>query len=147
MLLAPTFLQMITIGGENGHVKEIAKEPVFTALYKKYRWKMIRNCTGRFTCRDHLIVSQMAPLQLIHSLNGDKQIVQFEQYYYKLEDETKNPMIIIPFTDEHQTGLITYVKEDAETGNCHYVHTLNAPSGFQRKLEAMKISLCEKYKI
>lgn len=143
---------MIRIGGEKGHVEELVNEPVFIALYKTYRWKMIRNCTGRLTCRDHLLVSQMTPLQLlIHSLktNGsdDTKGISFKQYYYTFEDKSKNPMIVIPLTDEHQTGLITYVKENEGKDSCHYVHTLNAPSGFQRKLDAMKICLCDQYEI
>jgi len=140
---------MIRIGGEKGHVEEIVNEPVFVAMYNKYRWKLITNCTGRFTCRDHRIVSQMPPLQLIiHSLDvNDTKTNSFKRYYYTFEDESKNPMIVIPFTEDHQTGLITYVKEHAGNDKCHYVHTLNAPSGFQRKLEAMKISLCDENEI
>mmetsp|Transcript_7162 Transcript_7162/g.13603 ORF Transcript_7162/g.13603 Transcript_7162/m.13603 type:complete len:141 (+) Transcript_7162:122-544(+) len=140
---------MLRIGGENGHVKESVDEPVFIAVYNTFRWKMIKNFTGRFTCRDHGIVSQMTPLQLIINslVVNDAKTNSLKQYYYTFEDQSKNPMIVIPFTEEHQTGLITYVKESVVEDNCQYVHTLNAPSGFQRKLEAMKVYLCDENKI
>lgn len=153
---------MIKIGGDKGHIEEIIHEPVFIALYTTFRWKPIRNCTGRFTCLDHKIVSSMTPLTLLHSSlpenttdGNNTNISSFQQYYLSFEDKSKDPIIVIPFTDEHTTGLITYVKEkenkcrtsDSEEHTVNYVHTLNSPSGFQRKLAAIHVHLCRKFEI
>lgn len=49
---------------------------------------------------------------------------------------------VLPLDPEMATGIITYLKQhEQQTQPVRYVHTLNAPSGFQRKLEAVGIKL------
>ncbi|CAB9502454.1 expressed unknown protein [Seminavis robusta] len=77
-------------------------------------------------------------------------------------------ILVLPLDAQQQTGIITYVKQQkqpqqqtideptiskdveremtsettaVEHDGCRYVHTLNAPSGFQRKLKAVGIQL------
>jgi hypothetical protein len=185
---------VLTIGGEKGHiVEEVDNDSVFVNMYNSSRWKMIPNCTGRYTCRDHKVVSKLKPMDLIHriqhlGMGHDDEIVHadvdavvdagtgagtgtgtgtdggsvistsnlcngkneigFRQYQFTFpNNERKDPILVIPFEDSNQTGLITYIKTNSssselvtnETPKQSFVHTLNAPSGFQRKLEAIGI--------
>ncbi|GFH57601.1 hypothetical protein CTEN210_14077 [Chaetoceros tenuissimus] len=93
----------VNIGGSKGHVEECVTDENFCKIFLYFRWKMIRNCTGRYTCRDH--------------------------------------------KKDAKTGLISYIKSTTdETGeSVSYVHTLNSPSGFQRKLEAIQVVLSDEY--
>ena len=65
----------ITIGGEKGHeVEKINATTIFAMAYQYNRWKMIPNCTDRYTCRDHKLVSQVPPnvmlRRLLHRCNS-----------------------------------------------------------------------------
>jgi hypothetical protein len=52
---------------------------------------------------------------------------------------------VVPLDDNNMTGTISYVKRQEQQdggddcGCYYYVHTLNTPSGFRRKLRAMGI--------
>ena len=137
----------LKIGGEKGHLEEIVDDPVFLALYSQFRWKMIPNCTGRYTCRDHKIVSLLVPLRLIQSTTNIRD--SFEQYQFTFATEKrKDSIIVIPFSDDKRTGLISYIRHDSDNADeMKYVHTLNSPSGFQRKLEAIGVILCDEYRV
>ena len=136
----------LKIGGEKGHLEEIVDDPVFLALYSQFRWKMIPNCTGRYTCRDHKIVSLLTPLKLIESTNIRD---NFEQYQFTFPtNNRKDSIIVIPFSNDNRTGLISYIKHDSDNADeIKYVHTLNSPSGFQRKLGAIGVILCDEYRV
>jgi len=136
----------LKIGGEKGHLEEVVDDPVFLALYSQFRWKMIPNCTGRYTCRDHKIVSLLTPLKLIESTSNRD---SFEQYRFTFAtDKRKDSIIVIPFSNDKSTGLISYIKHDSDSADeIKYVHTLNSPSGFQRKLEAIDVILCDEYRV
>ena len=183
----------IRIGGSKGHVLETIdaqSDPLFVQLYKSFRWKMIPNCTGRYTCRDHKLVSHLTPMQVIHQCtcictthaagddgdDGDDDELyisavtcsspacgggSLKEYSFEFpnKEQRQDAIIVIPFDDENkQTGLISYIKEQQHKqmsstisssrstsiisrSHHHFVHTLNAPSGFQRKLEAIGITL------
>ena len=72
----------------------------------------------------------------------------FKQYYVTFDHERrKDPIYVIPFSQDAKTGLISYVKSntDETAESISYVHTLNSPSGFQRKLEAIQVVLSDEY--
>ena len=68
-------------------------------------------------------------------------------------------IVVVPLDPSNRTGVISYKKEisdgggadgsDRLSGQCPrqeascYVHTLNAPSGFRRKLEAMGLTVTD----
>ena len=137
-----------TIGGSKGHVEETIQGPL-VQLWDALRWKMIPRCTGRYTCRDHALVSHLTPYELLASIGvgflGDGNTAVPPQYAFQLEGRS-GLILVLPLDKNEETGLITYVKKGEEDGEVttHYVHTLNSPSGFQRKLRAIGIhSLAE----
>ncbi|EED90003.1 predicted protein [Thalassiosira pseudonana CCMP1335] len=137
----------ISIGGSKGHIEETVHDPIFITIYNARRWKMIPSCTGRYTCRDHKTVSHLKPQQLLEDCGIDKPTIDsLNQYYVRFEKERrKDPIYVIPFADDGETGLISYVKHCniGEEGTVSYVHTLNSGTGFQRKLEALNVVLTE----
>lgn len=63
----------------------------------------------------------------------------------KKEYEFKQPhrsdkIHVVALDNENRTGIISYEKEGEGT---KYVHTLNTPSGFRRKLEAIGIAVTD----
>ena len=150
----------LEIRGDKGHQVETISGQLLT-LYKSYRWKMIPRCTGRYTCRDHALVSTLPPLKVL----SDVGIMYEGQSSPSVDESTPRPLqeyvldgisgkdriIVVPLDDRKTVGLITYVKgetsgssdskqkDDSSDNNStpRYVHTLNAQTGFRRKLEAM----------
>lgn len=138
------------IGGSKGHVEEVVTDPIFISIYTAFRWKLIPNCTGRYTCRDHTTVSQLAPKMLLEAADIDTSaIAELKQYYIAFDhEERRNPIYVVPFADDGSTGLISYVKLQDDEGSDRrrsYVHTLNSTSGFQRKLSAINVVLSDEY--
>ena len=129
----------VSVGGSKGHIAEDVHDPVFVELYHKYRWRMIPSCTGRYTCKGHSKVCHLSPKELVGTVGAES----FRQYSVVLDKERdKDHFIAIPFDIKHEVGLISYIKDAGS--DVRYVHTLNAPSGFQRKLDAMGVSLSDK---
>ena len=154
----------LEIGGDKGHQVETISGQLLT-LYRSFRWKMIPRCTGRYTCRDHaLVVSTLPPLEVLSnagimyeeqtSPSADEESVLLLLREYILDGISgKDRIIVVPLDDRKTVGLITYVKGEASGSNVgdfkkiggssnnittsRYVHTLNAKTGFRRKLEAM----------
>lgn len=137
----------IQIGGAKGHIEEVENDPIFITIYNSFRWKMIPNCTGRYTCRDHKAVSHLTPTKLLEAAGISSSIVEkLHQYYVTFDTEIrKDPIYVIPFADDGLTGLISYVKHGNDGDGVNYVHTLNSESGFQRKLEAINVILSDEY--
>lgn len=134
--------ESISIGGERGHIEEDVSDPIFITIYNSFRWKMIPNCTGRYICRDHKAVSHMKPAELLEAAGiSPSQITLMPQYYVTIDKERKDPIFVVPFANVRLTGLITYVKSKDDV--ISYVHTMNAPSGFHRKLDAIDVILSE----
>ena len=145
-------VRLFEVGGRNGHERESLSGAI-RELYRSYRWKPIPNCTGRYTCRDHAKVSHLQPLDLLEAAGIRPRCGLWEQYRIRLPHKTDD-VLVVPLDSERQTGIITYVKKksaghtEAQSGESDndlhtYVHTLNAPSGFRRKLEALGIALSE----
>ena len=137
----------IKIGGTKGHIEEIVHNDIFIAIYTSFRWKMIPECTGRYTCRDHNAVSQLTPNELLRACGVDKGVVD-SLIEYKVDfdkSREKDPILVIPFSSCQTTGLISYVKLNDCEKTCSYVHTLNSRSGFKRKLDALDIVLRDSY--
>ena len=140
----------VFIGGTKGHVEECVNDENFCKLYQHFRWKMIPNCTGRYTCRDHKKVSMLPPIELLNAadiMTDNDEDELFKQYYITFDHERrKDPIYVIPFSNQ-KTGLISYIKSttDENGERISYVHTLNSPSGFQRKLEAIQVVLSDEY--
>jgi hypothetical protein len=139
----------LMIGGSKGHVEEVVTDPIFISIYTAIRWKMIPNCTGRYTCRDHNAVSQLTPQMLLRAACIDTSTIsELKQYYITFDHgERRNPIFVVPFADNGSTGLISYVKlQDDDEGidrRSSFVHTLNSMSGFQRKLSAINVVLSD----
>lgn len=143
-----TTRESIRIGGTKGHIEEFVNDPIFIAIHGHFRWKMIPNCTGRYTCRDHKAVSHLTPTQLFEAA-GLSEVGSLRQYHVTFaEERRKDSIYVVPFASDGKTGLISYIKhhDDVGDGGCSisYVHTLNSASGFQRKLEAMGVVLSDK---
>jgi hypothetical protein len=123
------------VGGDKGHPVETITG-VLQSLYKAIRWKMIPKCPGRYTCRDHDKVSHFSPTALLQAFEMDCPVAQ--ERTVELDLPGRNDLVIATPMDEANTvGLITYVKKEGET--VRYVHTLNTPCGFRRKLEAIGV--------
>jgi hypothetical protein len=139
----------LDIGGSKGHVNETI-DGTLLQLYNAYRWKPIPQCTGRYTCRDHKIVSTLTPLQLLCkarvrirdngiSLGEElKCTMSSSGWEFQIPGRSDN-VIVVALDESKTTGIITYVKR-GDGDEKQYVHTLNSPSGFRRKLEAIGIT-------
>ena len=140
--------QSIAIGGTKGHVEEVVTDPIFITLYNFFSWRMIANCTGRYTCRDHSKVSSLRPIELLRNAGVESIVIdRLKQYFIRFENETKDPIYVIPFEDG-TTGIITYVKMNGNNETTpRYVHTLNSSSGFQRKLHAINVVLSDAHRV
>ena len=140
----------LPIGGTHGHVQEDIQGDLLS-LWNHREWKPINNCTGRYTCRHRkgddkkTPPTQLTPLELIHSATSSQEM----KPYWKIQEfppapGRTDPILVLPLDPDQTTGIITYVKHEREENKStttRYVHTLNAPSGFQRKLKAVGISL------
>jgi hypothetical protein len=94
----------------------------FEELKSKWNWMPIRNCPGRFICRENN--RNISPQDLI----GVE--IQFREFQSK---NAKDTVIIGRFIDG---GLISYRKNEGT-----YLHTLNTIDGFERKLSQLGIKL------
>ena len=128
--------QRLLVGGSKGHISESIEGPIL-ALFQAFRWKMIPRCTGRYTCRNHDAVSTLTPLQLLQEAEIDAST--FPSYEFSLPN--KDPILVVAMDPHHSTGIISYIKGDSDSGEIRFVHTLNTSSGFQRKLQAMGLTV------
>lgn len=97
---------------------------------------MIPKCTGRYTCRDHKIVSHLNPKELLERVNIN---VRSKVVRLKIPDR-KDTVFVLAMDEENRIGLITYLKN--EDPPC-FVHTLNSHSGFRRKLESIGVNVSD----
>ena len=88
----------------------------FTQLFAAWPWKPIPNCPGRFV----LPPSTLTP----HDLAGDAHT--FSEYRVP---SARDPVAVAAIDDG---GVISYRRADGS-----YVHTLNTPEGFERKLATL----------
>jgi tRNA (cytosine38-C5)-methyltransferase len=138
--------ESLSVGGTKGHVSEEIQGNLLQ-LYQNYRWKMIPNCTGRHTCRDHDKVSSVPPLELLRRIGIEKKCkgsttkttngdYELKEYHFELP-ERADKVCVIPLDTDNETGIITFIKEERTA----FIHTLNTPSGFRRKLARIGITV------
>jgi hypothetical protein len=136
-------VQQQLIGGIKGHVEENISGTLLR-LYQAYRWKPLPNCTGRYTCREHNVVSTLSPLELLDRAaiksfdDGESRILSL--FAFDLPGRPDR-VLVVPLDRCNRTGVITFAKthETHDGSFTSYVHTLNAPSGFRRKLNGIGI--------
>jgi hypothetical protein len=87
----------------------------FDELMKRWEWRPIRNCPGRF------ILAGARPDLSPGELLG----VEIEARVFKVE-AARDTVIVVKIDGG---GLISYNRADGS-----YLHTLNTPEGFERKL-------------
>jgi hypothetical protein len=150
----------IAIGGIKGHALEEIDGNLLQ-LYQTFRWKPLPNCTGRYTCRDHKLVSPLPPLELlaqvgIHTVdsktndNNNTSSTDIVVHSFDLPDRA-DLVLVVPLDSANCTGLISFEKRTSTSSGIgspkqvddeliiSYVHTLNSSSGFRRKLSAIGI--------
>ncbi len=94
---------------------------MFREIYRKYEWKPIRDCPGRFILKQGMSESppeDICPSCKVHTF---------------ITARSRDPVLVAKFEDG---GLISYKKSENE-----YLHTLGDASGFERKLRDLQIDL------
>ena len=169
-------MKQLQIGGTHGHVEETITGNLLVLWQAPFcNWKPIRNCTGRYSCKESRfkptcenssqpkdqqtpktndrIPSELSPTELMHLALAtavaetppackENDILQWKVQNFGPAPGRKDHIQVLPLDPEMATGIITYVKrQEQQPELVRYVHTLNAPSGFQRKLEAVGIKL------
>jgi hypothetical protein len=94
----------------------------FEDLMKRWEWKPIRNCPGRF------ILTGTSPDLSVGELLG----VEIETRSFKV-DAARDTVIVAKIDGG---GLISYSRIDGS-----YLHTLNTSEGFERKLLQLGIDI------
>jgi hypothetical protein len=121
-------------------VKESIQGRVFLQLWDMYHWKMIPNCTGRYTCRDHTMVSTVSPQTLVQTAItavsqeataavkdgsiSDSNSSLPRCYTFLSKDlgrgnSRPDDILVIPLDEEHSTGIISYRKLPSKKDNTH----------------------------
>ena len=98
------------------------QQAAFERLKAAGTWHPLPNCPGRFVLRD--APSDLEPRALIGT---DAELHQFSV------PAAPDPVVVARFDDG---GLISYKR-----ANGTYVHTLNTPDGFARKMSQLGIVL------
>lgn len=130
----------LVVGGSKGHVSDTITGSLLY-LYKAYKWRMIPNCTGRYTCGNHDTIFHLTPLELLERAGID--YTSLKEYDFSLPGRKDN-VRVVALDSDNNTGIISYVKEIPEdSANVRFVHTLNTQSGFRRKLEAIGIAVTD----
>ena len=93
----------------------------FAELMRSGDWQPIRNCPGRYILR-----GARNDLRLQELLADD---VEVEEYHVNTAPDT---VLVMQLEDG---GIISYQREDGS-----FLHTLNTPEGFRRKLLQLGIS-------
>jgi hypothetical protein len=94
----------------------------FDTLMKQWPWRPIRNCPGRFALAhdDHT-------LRLEALVGPERQADEFSVA------GARDAVLVLPIANG---GLISYRRADGT-----FMHTLNTPEGFERKLAQLGIRL------
>jgi len=93
-----------------------------------HAWREIRGCPGRYVVSRAL--DRVAPAAMLGERASSAAWAEFPA-----PRQGRDAVCVAAFRDAGGGGLITYLKrEGAATG---YVHTLNTPSGLERKLRGM----------
>ncbi len=89
---------------------------------RKWHWKPIPNCPGRFALAG--VRADLPPDELLGAT--------LKSYEFDVK-MARDRVVVVPFG---RGGLISYKRKDGT-----YLHTLNDPEGFSRKLEQLGITL------
>lgn len=100
-------------------------------LWDGSRWKQLRNCPGRYSCRVKP-AAQQQPVQMLQHVFGEELNATMIAMHFSFSAAGKDPITVLRFADGG--GLLSYDK-----GEGVFVHTLNTESGLCRKLIAMRI--------
>jgi hypothetical protein len=92
----------------------------FSALFKRWPWRLIPNCPGRYVLAAGPVTTP--PGEMVPGTNGGSE---------HLCATARDPVIVTPCEDG---GLISYRKADGM-----FLHTLNTREGFDRKLHQLGI--------
>lgn len=92
----------------------------FAQLFKEGNWRPIRNCPGRYVL--HGTASGLSPADLL----GEESIIT--------EHKVAAARDTVLVAALEGGGLISYRRADGT-----FLHTLNTPEGFKRKLRALEI--------
>lgn len=92
----------------------------FSALFERWAWRPIPNCTGRHVLAAGPVATP--PENIVPSANGGSEHVSAS---------ARDRVIVSPFDDG---GLISYRK-----ANGMFLHTLNTREGLERKLRQLGI--------
>ena len=92
----------------------------FDELMKARDWRPIRNCPGRYVL--HGARNNLRPQDIL----GDE--VEVNEFTV---DAAKDTVLVVKLNDG---GLISYRRGDGS-----FLHTLNTPEGFRRKLAQLRI--------
>jgi hypothetical protein len=93
----------------------------FDELMKAWNWKPIRNCPGRYVLQG--VRTDFGPQELL----GDE--IEVKEYRV---DSAQDAVVVAQLEGG---GLISYRREDGS-----FLHTLNTPEGFTRKLLQLGIN-------
>ena len=93
----------------------------FDELFKRWTWKPIPNCPGRFVLRD--VPPNLLPQQL---LSSEVKIREFQTA------RARDTVLVVQIEGG---GLISYRR-----ANGTHCHTLNTPEGFERKLNDLGLN-------
>ena len=96
-------------------------------------WREIRNCPGRFVVSR--VLDEVEPRDVVMRVRNSMDGVTVHAFPARAH-ERDDDVVVVAFRDEAGGGLITYVKRRPD-GSTTHVHTLNTPSGFERKLRGM----------
>jgi hypothetical protein len=87
----------------------------FDGLAKAWNWRPIRNCPGRYILQDAAM--NLSPQELL--------VDEIKVKEYRV-DSARDVVLVVRLEGG---GLISYRREDGS-----FLHTLNTPEGFMRKL-------------
>ncbi|OLE51125.1 MAG: hypothetical protein AUG51_24095 [Acidobacteria bacterium 13_1_20CM_3_53_8] len=94
---------------------------MFDELWENWNWSPIRNCPGRFILRG--VKDDLSPQKL---LGSDVKVIEHRVVAAK-------DLVLVAALDKG--GLISYKRADGS-----FLHTLNTPEGFRRKLQQLGIN-------
>ena len=94
----------------------------FEKLMALRSWREIRNCPGRYLASDILDRTTVSDLLGVSVTETTR-----------VSPRARDAVIVTPLEDG---GLISYKREDGT-----YLHTLNTPEGFERKLADLDLTI------
>jgi hypothetical protein len=93
----------------------------FAELYRRWSWRAIAGCPGRFVLCDAQLGAPATWLDATVTI-----------HCFSVAG-ARDPVLVAALSDG---GIISYARPDGS-----FVHTLNTPEGFARKLEQLGIAL------